>query len=36
MILDAFLRKTIGYALSHHLDTELALGALQIAIYYFY
>ena len=33
VILDAFSRKAIGYALSKRLDTRLALGALQMAIY---
>ena len=32
VILDAFSRKAIGYTLSKRLDTELALGALQMAI----
>jgi putative transposase len=32
VILDAFSRKAIGYALSKRLDTKLALGALQMAI----
>jgi len=31
VILDAFSRKAIGYALSQRLDTRLALGALQMA-----
>ena len=33
MILDAFSRKAIGYCLSHRLDKELALGALQMTLY---
>lgn len=33
VILDAFSRKAIGYALSRRLDTKLALGALKMAIY---
>jgi putative transposase len=32
VILDAFSRKAIGYALSKRLDTRLALGALHMAI----
>jgi putative transposase len=32
VILDAFSRKAIGYALSKRLDTKLALGALHMAI----
>jgi len=32
VILDAFSRKAIGYALSKRLDTKLALGALQMAL----
>jgi putative transposase len=32
VVLDAFSRKAIGYALSKRLDTRLALGALQMAI----
>jgi putative transposase len=32
VILDAFSRKAIGYALSKRLDTKLTLGALQMAI----
>ena len=32
VILDAFSRKAVGYALSKRLDTRLALGALQMAI----
>jgi putative transposase len=32
VILDAFSRKAIGYALSKGLDTRLALGALHMAI----
>ncbi|WP_419538847.1 hypothetical protein [Paracoccus shandongensis] len=31
VILDACSRKVIGYALSQHLDTELALAALHAA-----
>ncbi len=33
VILDAFSRKAIGYALSRRLDTELTLGALRMAIH---
>jgi putative transposase len=33
VILDAFSRKAIGYALSRSIDTNLALGALQMAIH---
>ena len=32
MILDAFSRKVVGYAISEHLDTELALSALKMAV----
>ena len=32
VILDAFSRKAIGYALSKRLDTKLTLGALKMAI----
>jgi putative transposase len=33
VILDAFSRKAIGYSLSRSIDTNLALGALQMALY---
>jgi putative transposase len=33
VILDAFSRKAIRYSLPRRLDTELALGALKLAIY---
>ncbi|WP_368856831.1 DDE-type integrase/transposase/recombinase [Paracoccus acridae] len=32
VILDACSRKVVGYALSRHLDTELALAALRAAV----
>ena len=33
VVLDAFSRKAIGYALSRSIDTNLALGALEMALY---
>ena len=32
VILDAFSRRAVGWALSHHIDTQLALAALQQAL----
>ena len=33
VLLDAFSRRCIGWAISHHIDTQLTLAALQMALH---